>query len=100
MDMAAAGVIDPLDKISAAETGPAASAPPAMSIRPSGSRAAEEPHRTSPANSSAAAPGAAISIQVEGTTKARTARVNKPVLDFIKTPFSLPHGFRRLRINS
>src|SRR5438093_10580828 len=87
MDIAAADVIDPLDKISAAETGPAASAPPTMSIRPSGSRAAEEPHRTSPANSGAGAPGAAISIQAEGTTKARTARLNKPVRNFIETPF-------------
>jgi len=62
-----------------------------MSIRPSGSRAAEEPHRTSPANSGAGPPGAAISIKAEGTTKARTARLNKPVLDFIETPFSLPN---------
>src|SRR5881409_2540335 len=86
MDIAAADVTDPLDKISAAETGPAALAP-TMSIRPSGSRAAEEPHRTSPANSGAGAPGAAISIQAEGTSKPRTARLNKPVRDFIENPF-------------
>src|SRR5436190_19973112 len=87
MDIAPADVIDPLDKISAAETGPAASAPPTMSIRPSGSRAAEEAQRTSPANSGAGAPGAAISIKAEGTTKARTARLNKPVRTFIVTTF-------------
>src|SRR5262245_41716043 len=84
--MAAADVIDPLDNISTLETGPAAPAPPAMSIRPSGSRAVEEPVRASAANWGASAPGAPMIIHAEGTNNATAARMNKPVLDFIEPP--------------
>src|SRR5438876_3927195 len=84
MDIAAADVTDPLDKISAVETAPAGPAPPTMSIRPSGNRVAATPARPATVNS-AGVPGAAIIIHVEGIANASAPRMNKPVLDLIES---------------